>query len=41
MTLLPRAGLVLVVLAGNYNSPTAWKVPVNVLVDVVLPSLPR
>ena len=39
ITILPRAGLVLVVLAGNYNSPTAWKIPVTVLVDVVLPSL--
>lgn len=39
LTILPGAGLVLVVLAGNYNSPTAWEVPVGILVDVVLPSL--
>lgn len=39
MTVLPRPKLVLVVSAGNYNSPDAWKVPVGVLVDVVLPSL--
>lgn len=39
MTLLPRAGIVLVVTAGNYDRLDAWKVPVGVLVDVVLPSL--
>lgn len=39
MTLLPRANLVIVVTAGNYNAADAWKVPVGVLVDVVLPAL--
>ncbi len=39
MTLLPKANIVLVVTAGNYNTPDAWKVPVGVLVNVVLPSL--
>jgi len=39
MTLLPRADMVIVVLAGNYNAPDAWKVPVSVLVDGVLPAL--
>jgi CubicO group peptidase (beta-lactamase class C family) len=39
VTVLPKAGLVLVVLAGNYNSPTAWQVPAGVLVDVVVPAL--
>lgn len=41
MTLLPRADMVLVVMAGNYNSADAWKVPVAVLVDAVLPALGR
>lgn len=41
MTLLPRADMVLVVTAGNYNEPDAWKVPVGVLVDAVLPALER
>ncbi len=39
MTLLPRAGIALVVTAGSYNASDAWKVPVGVLVDVVLPAL--
>lgn len=39
MTLLPRANLVVVVTAGNYNAEEAWKVPVGVLTDVVLPAL--
>lgn len=41
MNLLPKANLVLVVTAGNYNAPDAWKVPVGVLVNVVLPALVR
>lgn len=39
MTLLPRANAVLVVTAGNYNTPDAWKAPVTVLTDAVLPAL--
>ncbi len=32
-------GLTVVVLAGNYNDPQAWKVPVKVLVDFALPAV--
>lgn len=39
MVILPRVGLLLVVLAGNYDIPQAYEVPVGVLVDVLLPSL--
>ena len=39
LTVMPRARLVLVVMAGNYNAPDAWKVPVRVLTEAVLPSL--
>ncbi|WP_089939851.1 serine hydrolase domain-containing protein [Candidatus Entotheonella palauensis] len=38
MMILPRMNAVLVVTAGNYDQPDAWRVPVSVLVDVVLPS---
>ena len=41
LTLLPKADVTIVVLAGNYNAPDAWKVPVSVLVDAVLPALQR
>lgn len=39
ITVLPRLNLVVAVTAGNYNQPDAWKVPVGVLVDAVLPSI--
>lgn len=35
----PQFDLVVVVMAGNYNRPDAWKVPVAVIAEVVLPSL--
>ena len=31
--------LVVAVFAGNYNTPDAWKVPVSVIVDHVVPAL--
>ncbi len=34
-----RGGLVMVVFAGNYNQPDAWKVPVAVTLDFLLPAL--
>jgi CubicO group peptidase (beta-lactamase class C family) len=34
-----RGGLVMVVFAGNYNQPDAWKVPVAVTLDFLLPEL--
>jgi len=33
-----QGGLVLVVYAGNYNQPDAWKVPVSVTLDFLLPA---
>lgn len=37
----PRLGLVVVVMAGNYNQPDAWKLPVAVITEVVLPAITR
>lgn len=37
--LSPGLDLMVVVLAGNYNSPDAWKLPVAIVTEVVLPSL--
>lgn len=34
-----RGGLVMVVFAGNYNKPDAWKIPVSVTLDFLLPAL--
>jgi hypothetical protein len=36
-----RRDLVVVVMAGNYNRPDAWKLPVAIITDVVLPALRR
>lgn len=35
----PRSGLVVAVLAGNYNAADAWKLPVAIITEIVLPSL--
>lgn len=37
--LAPRPGLVVVVMAGNYNRPDAWRLPVAVITGVVLPAI--
>lgn len=37
----PDAGLVLVVFAGNYNDPEAWRIPVKVLMEFVIPDARR
>ncbi|MEM7365137.1 MAG: serine hydrolase, partial [Pseudomonadota bacterium] len=39
MTVLPGLDAVLVVTAGNYDKPDAWRVPVSVLADFVVPYL--
>ena len=39
VTVFPRLDMVIVVTAGNYNRREAWRVPVAVLVDAVLPVL--
>ena len=41
LQIMPRGNMLLVVTAGNYNQPDAWKVPVGVLLDAVLPSIER
>lgn len=39
LTVQRRSGVVLIVLAGNYNDPEAWRLPVKVLEDFLLPAL--
>ena len=39
LQIMPRGNMLMVVTAGNYNQPDAWKVPVSVLLDAVLPSI--
>lgn len=41
LQIMPRGNMLMVVMAGNYNRPDAWKVPVGVLLDAVLPSIER
>lgn len=37
----PRLDLVVVVMAGNYNHPDAWRLPVAVITELVLPAVTR
>jgi CubicO group peptidase (beta-lactamase class C family) len=39
LTVVPELDLVAVVLAGNYNQPDAWKLPVAITTQIVLPAL--
>lgn len=39
LAVYPREDLIVVVLAGNYNQPDAWRVPVSVIVDHVVPAV--
>jgi hypothetical protein len=39
LVIIPHLDLVVVVLAGNYNQPDAWKVSVAVMTDILLPAL--
>jgi CubicO group peptidase (beta-lactamase class C family) len=39
LTLLPEAGIVAVVTAGNYDTPDQWLLPTRVLRDLLLPAL--
>ena len=41
LTVQPGIDLVIVVLAGNYNDPDAWQVPVRILEDIVSPEIRR
>ena len=39
LTVQESIGLVVVVYAGNYNKPDAWKIPVKVIMDFVAPAV--
>ncbi len=41
MTINKRIGIVIVVFAGNYNKSDAWKLPVKIIVDFIVPALER
>jgi CubicO group peptidase (beta-lactamase class C family) len=41
LAVMRRLDLVVVVMAGNYNQPDAWKLPVAIITDVVMPALRR
>lgn len=41
LTINKNLGMVLVVFAGNYNKPDAWKLPVKIIVDFLVPALER
>lgn len=41
LQLLPGLDLVVVIFAGNYDAPEHWRLPVAVITEVVLPSLPQ
>jgi len=42
LTISPGNSLIVVVFAGNYNQPDAWKLPVRIITDFALPAiLPR
>lgn len=35
----PRSGLIVVVFAGNYNQPDAWKLPVRIITEFAVPAI--
>ena len=37
--MVPQLELLIVIMAGNYNQPDAWKLPVAVITEAVLPAL--
>ena len=39
LVVIPELDLVVVVLAGNYNQPDAWKLPVAIIGEILLPAL--
>ena len=39
LTVVPELDLVAVVLAGNYNQPDAWKLPVAITTQILIPAL--
>jgi CubicO group peptidase (beta-lactamase class C family) len=39
LVIVPALDLVVAILAGNYNQPDAWKVPVAIISQILLPAL--
>ncbi|MGH1479501.1 MAG: serine hydrolase domain-containing protein [Geminicoccales bacterium] len=39
LIVIPNLDLVVVVMAGNYNQPDAWRIAVKLMADIVLPSI--
>jgi CubicO group peptidase (beta-lactamase class C family) len=39
LTIIPSRQLVVVIMAGNYNAPDSWRLPVTILSEILLPSL--
>ena len=41
LTVAPQLDLLVTIMAGNYNQPDAWKLPVAIITEIVLPGLQR
>lgn len=41
LAVMPHLNLVIVIMAGNYNQPHAWKLPIAITNEVVIPALLR
>jgi CubicO group peptidase (beta-lactamase class C family) len=41
LTIMPHLDLVLVVMAGNYNQPDAWRLPVTIIAEILIPALTK
>ena len=41
LTVMRQHNLVVVIMAGNYNQPNAWKLPFSIITEIVVPGLLR